>query len=121
MIELEAAELLVDFIDSVDMVKFTKNGSTSVSAAVKLARAYTGRELVVRCADHPFFSYDDWFIGSTPITRGLPSETLEKTKLVRYNAIASLKALVDQYAKQIGRATCRERVCQSGKLRVVAI
>jgi len=101
MIELEAAELLVDLIDSVDMVKFTKNGSTSVSAAVKLARAYTGRELVVRCADHPFFSYDDWFIGSTPITRGIPRETLQKTKLFRYNEISSLKTLVDQYPGQI--------------------
>src|SRR3990170_8763163 len=40
MIELEAAELLVELIDSVDMVKFTKNGSTAVSAAVKLARAF---------------------------------------------------------------------------------
>ena len=69
LIELEAAEKFVDLIDSVDMVKFTKNGSTSVSAAVKLARAFTGRELVARCAEHPFFSYDDWFIGSTPITR----------------------------------------------------
>ncbi len=59
MIELEAAELLVELIDSVDMVKFTKNGSTSVSAAVKLARAFTRRDLVVRCAEHPFFSYDD--------------------------------------------------------------
>jgi glutamate-1-semialdehyde 2,1-aminomutase len=66
LIELEAAEYLVDLIDSVDMVKFTKNGSTSVSAAVKLARAYTGRDLIARCIDHPFFSYDDWFIGSTP-------------------------------------------------------
>jgi glutamate-1-semialdehyde 2,1-aminomutase len=101
MIELEAAELLVDMIDSVDMVKFTKNGSTSVSAAVKLARAYTGRELVVRCAEHPFFSYDDWFIGSTPITRGIPRETLEKTKLFRYNDSDSLKALIDQYPGQI--------------------
>jgi glutamate-1-semialdehyde 2,1-aminomutase len=47
LIELEAAELLVDLIDSVDMVKFTKNGSAAVSAAVKLARACTGREIVV--------------------------------------------------------------------------
>src|SRR5258706_6428566 len=58
MIELEAAELLIDLIDSVDMVKFTKNGSTAVTAAVKLARAYTGRELVARCAEHAFFSFD---------------------------------------------------------------
>lgn len=101
MIELEAAELLVDMIDSVDMVKFTKNGSTSVSAAVKLARAYTGRDLVARCAEQPFFSYDDWFIGSTPITRGIPKDTIEKTKSFRYNDIASLEALIDQYPNQL--------------------
>lgn len=101
MIELEAAELLVNLIDSVDMVKFTKNGSTAVSAAVKLARAYTGREVVVRCADHPFFSYDDWFIGSTPLTRGIPRETLDNTKQFRYNDVASLRAVIDQYPGQI--------------------
>jgi glutamate-1-semialdehyde 2,1-aminomutase len=100
MIELEAAELLVSLFESVDMVKFTKNGSSSVSAAVKLARAYTGRELVARCAQHPFFSYDDWFIGSTPITRGIPSETLEKTKQFNYNDITSLAALIDQFPGQ---------------------
>ena len=97
LIELEAAERLVGLIDSVDMVKFTKNGSTSVSAAVKLARAYTNRELVARCAEHPFFSYDDWFIGSTPLTRGIPQGIIEKTKTFRYNNIASLEALLDQH------------------------
>lgn len=101
LIELEAAELLVDLIDSVDMVKFTKNGSTSVSAAVKLARAYTGRDLVARCADHPFFSYDDWFISSTPITRGIPHDSLEKTKLFRYNDINTLKTLIDEHPGEI--------------------
>jgi glutamate-1-semialdehyde 2,1-aminomutase len=101
LIELEAAELLVSLIDSVDMVKFTKNGSTAVSAAVKLARAYTGRELIARCADHPFFSYDDWFIGSTPLTRGIPQETSEKTKLFHYNDIASLEALIASYPRQL--------------------
>lgn len=97
LVELEAAELLIDLIDSVDMVKFTKNGSTAVSAAVKLARAYTGRELVARCAEHPFFSYDDWFIGSTPITRGIPQETLGLTKRFRYNDIGALETLLEQH------------------------
>lgn len=101
LIELEAAETIVDLIDSVDMVKFTKNGSTSVSAAVKLARAYTGRDLVARCSEHPFFSYDDWFIGSTPLTRGIPKDTIEKTKLFRYNDLASLEALVSGHPGQI--------------------
>ncbi len=101
MIELEAAELMVNLIDSVDMVKFTKSGSSAVSAAVKLARAYTGRELVARCADQPFLSYDDWFIGSTPITRGIPHETLEKTKLFQYNDIDSLRALIERHPDEI--------------------
>ncbi len=101
LVELEAAELLVELIDSIDMVKFTKNGSTSVSAAVKLARAYTGRDLIARCADHPFFSYDDWFIGSTPVTRGIPQDTIDNTKLFGFNNIASLQALIDRYPDQL--------------------
>lgn len=101
IIELEAAERLVSLIDSVDMVKFTKNGSTATSAAVKLARAYTGRDLVARCAQHPFFSFDDWFIGSTPITRGIPRATIEQTKTFNYNDIASLQALVEQHPSEI--------------------
>ena len=100
IIELEAAELLVEMIDSVDMVKFTKNGSTSVSAAVKLARAYTGKNMVARCLQHPFFSYDDWFIGSTPITKGIPKSTIEMTKTFDYNDIESLGKLIERYPDQ---------------------
>jgi len=101
LIELEAAELLTGLIDSVDMVKFTKNGSTSVTAAVKLARAFTGRDLVARCAEHAFFSYDDWFIGSTPVTKGIPHDTIQKTKLFHYNDISSLETLVARHPGQI--------------------
>ena len=99
-IELAAAERLVGLVDSVDMVKFTKNGSTATSAAVKLARAYTGRDLVARCAQHPFFSFDDWFIGSTPITKGIPARTIEQTKTFAYNDIGSLERLIDEYPGQ---------------------
>lgn len=100
LIELEAAELLVHLIDSVDMVKFTKNGSTSVSAAVKIARGYTNREMVARCEDHPFFSYDDWFIGSTQLAKGVPHDAIQKTKTFKYNDITSLEKLFDQYPGQ---------------------
>ncbi len=104
LVELEAAELLVSLIESVDMVKFTKNGSTSVSAAVKLARAYTGRELVARCVEHPFFSYDDWFIGSTPMKRGIPRAAVEQTKLFRFNDPQSLQSLIDEFPGQLACA-----------------
>ncbi|MCV5264477.1 hypothetical protein OFC55_43140, partial [Escherichia coli] len=64
------------------------------------ARAYTNRNLVARCAEHPFFSYDDWFIGSTPITKGIPEDTIKQTKMFSYNDINSLKALIEQHPDQ---------------------
>jgi len=100
-IELEAAERLVHEVPSVDMVKFTKNGSTAVSGAVKLARAATGRELIARCVDHPFFSFDDWFIGSTNIQKGVPKNIVEQTKLFSYNKIETLQSLFDEQREQI--------------------
>ncbi len=101
IIELEAAELLIDMIDSVDMVKFTKNGSTATTAAVKLSRAYTGRTMIARCAENPFFSYDDWFIGSTPVTRGIPQKDIDNIKMFHYNDIESLEKLFNQYPNEI--------------------
>lgn len=101
LIELNSAKTLVSLIKSIDMVKFTKNGSTAVTAAVKLARAYTRKKYVLRCSQHPFFSYDDWFIGSTVINRGIPSEIKKLTKKFNYNDIDSLKKAVKIYKNNI--------------------
>lgn len=99
--ELKAAELLRDLIPGMDMVKFAKNGSNVTSAAVKLARAYTGKKYIAVCAEQPFLSFDDWFIGSTPIQRGIPSEHYSLTLKFNFNDIASLQALFDKYPDQI--------------------
>lgn len=100
MIELEAAELMIQQIKSIDMVKFTKNGSSAVSAAIKLARAYTGRDMIARCRQHPFFSYDDWFIGNTIIKKGIPKSIQKLTKEFDYNDIKSLEILINKYPKK---------------------
>ena len=101
MLELEAAELFVNAVPNVDMVKFCKNGSNATSAAVKLARAYTGKDYIVRCKNHPFFSFDDWFIGDTPITRGIPYSAKELTLNFVYNDIASLESIFVEFADKI--------------------
>ncbi|MBS1526952.1 MAG: glutamate-1-semialdehyde 2,1-aminomutase [Bacteroidetes bacterium] len=101
MTELQAAELLVSLIPSVDMVKFAKHGSAVTSAAVKLARAYTGKKYVAIPVEHPFFSYDDWFIGSTVMKRGIPEEMRTLTLNFNYNNIESLKKLFDEHPGQI--------------------
>ncbi len=92
-LELEAARRFLDTVQSGDMVKFAKNGSTVNTAAVKLARAYTGRKRVALCREHNFFSYDDWFIATTPVDRGIPAETRELSAIFSYNDLPSVEAL----------------------------
>ena len=100
-VELEAAQAFLETIDGADMVKFAKNGSDVTTAAVKLARAYTGRDLVAICGDQPFFSTDDWFIGSTDMNAGIPRPIADMTLKFRYNDPASLRELFDRYPSQI--------------------
>lgn len=100
-IEVECAEALLTFIKGADMVKFAKDGSTVVTAAVKLARAFTGREFVAICGDHPFFSYNDWFIGTTSMDAGIPDVNKSLTLAFRYNDLQSVRALFDKYPQQI--------------------
>ena len=101
LIELEAAEMLVDLIPSVDMVKFAKNGSNVTTAALKLARAFTNKDYVCIPKQHPFFSFDDWFIGTTVINKGIPSEHHAKTLLFDYGDINSLEHLFSKFNGQI--------------------
>ena len=74
------------------MVKFSKNGSTATTAAVKLARAYTGRKLVAFPTDHPFYSYDDWFIGKTKCNRGVPEEVSD-LELITHEELLEIRRI----------------------------
>jgi glutamate-1-semialdehyde 2,1-aminomutase len=92
--ELEAARLFLDTVQSGDMVKFAKNGSTVTTAAVKLARAFTGRNRVAIAREHNFFSYDDWFIATTPCDFGIPPKVREMTVAFSYNNYESVENLL---------------------------
>lgn len=100
-LEVECAEKVASLIDSAEMIKFAKNGSDVTTAALKLARAHTGRDLVAICAEHPFFSVDDWFIGSTEMPGGIPKAIQDLTVKFHYNDPDSIKALFEKYPGQI--------------------
>lgn len=100
-LELACAEKFLEMISGADMVKFAKNGSDATTGAIKLARASTGRDMVAICGDHPFFSVDDWFIGSTLINAGIPKAIQDLTVKFSYNSIESVEALFEQYPEQI--------------------
>ena len=100
-LELEAAETFLRLVTRAEMVKFTKDGSTANTAAVKLARAYTGRDRVALCVDHPFFSYDDWAMVATPVSAGIPAGVEELTLTFRYDDLESAQELLRRYPGEI--------------------
>jgi glutamate-1-semialdehyde 2,1-aminomutase len=93
-IEVEAAERFLQTVPTADMVKFTKNGSDATTAAVRLARAATGRNRIALCHDQPFFSTDDWFIGGTPMSAGIPEQD---TVTFPYGDLDALSSVLEQH------------------------
>ena len=100
-IEREAAERLIDLIPSAEMVKFGLNGSDATTAAIRLARAYTNRDMVAICRQHPFLSTDDWFIVTTPMSAGIPKSVEPLTVQFSYNDLADLTRVFEEYPGQI--------------------
>ena len=100
-IELEMAEKFLSLVPGHDMIKYAKNGSIVTTAAVKLARAYTGRKLIAFPGDHPFYSYDDWFIGKTVCNKGVPEEIANLSVTYKADDLKSLNDLFEKYPNQI--------------------
>jgi glutamate-1-semialdehyde aminotransferase len=96
-LEEEVASLIVELIPSAEMVRFGKNGTDATSAAVRLARAYTGRELIAVCGYH---GWQDWYIGSTSRDKGVPHATKSLTKSFKYNDISTLKQLISEFPEK---------------------
>jgi len=100
-IEREAAESIIDLIPSAEMVKFGLNGSDATTAAVRLARAYTNRDMVAVCRQHPFLSTDDWFIVTTPMSAGIPKAAWPLTVQFSYNDLNDLQQVFATFPGQI--------------------
>ena len=81
-LEVELAEELVRLIPCADMVRFGKNGSDATSAAIRVARAYTGRDQVICCGYH---GWHDWYIGTTTRSAGVPKAVQALSHSVPYN------------------------------------
>lgn len=96
-LEAELAERLVEEIPCAEMVRFGKNGSDATSAAIRIARAATGRDLIAVCGYH---GWQDWYIGSTTRNLGVPQAVQDLTHKFNYNDLASLEALLTQHKGQ---------------------
>ncbi len=97
-LEVEVAELLVEVIPCAEMVRFAKNGSDATSGAVRLARAYTGRDIIACCGYH---GWQDWYIGTTTRNKGVPKAVKELTIPFEYNDIEGLKRIFAKHPGQV--------------------
>lgn len=97
-IEILVAEKLVEVVPCAEMVRFGKNGSDATSGAIRVARAYTGRDRIAVCGYH---GWHDWYIGSTARDLGVPAATKALTHKFSYNDIESLHELFQHYPDEI--------------------
>ncbi len=97
-LETEVAERICAMVPCAEMVRFGKNGSDATSGAIRIARAFTGRDHVAVCGYH---GWQDWYIGSTARHRGVPEATRALTHGFMYNDLASLEVIFAAYSGQI--------------------
>jgi glutamate-1-semialdehyde 2,1-aminomutase len=97
-LEVEVAEKIIDLVPCAEMVAFGKNGSDAVTAAVRLARAHTERDVVLHFGFHGFH---DWFAVSDRSIRGIPARFGGLMHPFPYNDIPALEALFDQHPGRV--------------------
>jgi glutamate-1-semialdehyde 2,1-aminomutase len=96
-VETEVAELLCEMVPSAELVRFGKNGSDATAGAIRLARAFTGRDRVAVCGYH---GWQDWYIGSTARHLGVPQAVRSLTHVFPYGDVAALHSLLAEHPGQ---------------------
>jgi len=96
--ETELAEILVDLIPCAEMVRFGKNGADATSAAIRVARAYTGRDDFAYCGYH---GYQDWFAVTTQRNKGIPKVLKQFAHPFEFNNLKSLEDIFTKNPKKI--------------------
>ena len=93
-LEVELSEKLCSIVPCAEMVRFVKNGSDATSAAVRLARAYTGRDVVLMSGYH---GMQDWSIGASENNRGVPEAVRKLTINFTYNDLDDLEEKLKEH------------------------
>lgn len=97
-LEVELSELLCRIIPCAQMVRLGKNGSDVTSAAIRLSRAYTDRDIIACCGYH---GWQDWYIATTTMNKGIPEEVKKLTLTFEYNNIESLEKIFNKNKNKV--------------------
>jgi glutamate-1-semialdehyde 2,1-aminomutase/spore coat polysaccharide biosynthesis protein SpsF len=102
-IEIDVAERIQALVPNAERVRFAKSGSDVTSAAVRLARATTGRDRVIATGYH---GWHDWYIGSTARHRGVPEAVRSLVEPVGFGDLAALSAALERWPNQVACVVC---------------
>lgn len=91
-LEVEVAELINEVVPNAEAVRYSKTGADVTSAAIRVARAFTGKNKVLCCGYH---GWHDWYIGITDRNKGIPSIVQDLTFTFNYNDIQSVIDSID--------------------------
>jgi glutamate-1-semialdehyde aminotransferase len=91
-LEVVLAELIHKVIPNAESIRISKTGADVTSAAVRVARAYTGRNKVLCCGYH---GWHDWYIGVTSRNAGIPEAVRDLSATFDYNDIESVRNALD--------------------------
>ena len=109
LLETEMALQIKKMVPSIDNIRMVNSGTEATMSALRLARGYTGRELVIKF-EGCYHGHNDSFLikaGSGALTFGMPnspgvtSGTAKDTLTARFNDLASVQELFSQYTEQI--------------------
>ncbi|HEX3019292.1 MAG TPA: glutamate-1-semialdehyde 2,1-aminomutase [Chitinispirillaceae bacterium] len=107
--ETELAELIISMMPSIEMVRMVSSGTEATMSAIRLARGYTGRDLIIKF-EGCYHGHGDSFLiaaGSgaatfgVPDSPGVPGSVAQCTLLAKYNNIESVEALFARHGKKI--------------------
>lgn len=97
-LEVKAAETLVEIIPCAEMVRFLKTGSEATQAAVRIARAYTGRDIILKGHYH---GWHEWCLADTKKSGGIPKQYKDTVFEIKYNDIKTVEELFEKHKGEI--------------------
>ena len=92
-LEVEVAQLINKVVPNAESIRYSRGGADVVSGAVRVARAYTGRNKVLCCGYH---GWHDWYIAVTDRNKGIPQAIQDLTFTFNYNDIQSVIDSIDE-------------------------
>lgn len=107
--ESELAELIIEAVPSIEMVRMVNSGTEATMSAIRVARGYTGRNLIVKFAGCYHGHVDALLVsaGSGALTHGVPSSPgipagcTQDTVIAEYNDITGLRSLFAERGQEI--------------------